>query len=94
MSGPRRRADTLARQSWSAAQGRDDFPAVVARIRWTDHCRLAPSKQVSESLLAYYDAERTTVLVRGFGPLQGTVYYGRGLIPILRAEAAASSVPV
>ena len=52
------------------------------------------AEQVAESLLAYYHAGCATVLIRGFDPLQDTVDYGRELIPILRAEAAArSSVP-
>ena len=52
------------------------------------------AEQVAESLLAYYDAGCGTVLIRGFDPLQDTVDYGRELIPILRSEAAARSVPV
>ena len=52
------------------------------------------AEQVAESLLAYYDAGCGTVLIRGFDPLQDTVEYGRDLIPILRAEAAARSVAV
>ena len=52
------------------------------------------AEQVAESLLAYYDAGCSTVLIRGFDPLQDTVEYGRALIPILRAEAAARSVAV
>ena len=47
------------------------------------------AEQVAESLLAYYDAGCTTVLIRGFDPMQDTVEYGRELIPMLRAEAAA-----
>ena len=52
------------------------------------------AEQVAESLLAYYDAGCSTVLIRGFDPLQDTADYGRELIPILRAEAAARSVAV
>ena len=52
------------------------------------------AEQVAESLLAYYDAGCSTVLIRGFDPLQDTVDYGRELIPILRSEAAARSVAV
>ena len=49
------------------------------------------AEQVAESLLAYYDAGCTTVLIRGFDPLQDTEDYGRELIPMLRSEAAARS---
>ena len=52
------------------------------------------AEQVAESLLAYYDAGCGTVLIRGFDPLQDTMDYGRQLIPILRAEAAARSMAV
>ena len=44
------------------------------------------AEQVAESLLAYYHAGCTTVLIRGFDPLQDTVEYGKELIPTLRAE--------
>ena len=47
------------------------------------------AEQVAESLLAYYDAGCSTVLIRGFDPMQDTVDYGKDLIPILRAEAAS-----
>ena len=50
------------------------------------------AEQVCESLLAYYAAGCSTVLIRGFDPLQDTVDYGKELIPMLRAEAAARSV--
>ena len=52
------------------------------------------AEQVAESLLAYYDAGCSTVLIRGFDPLQDTEDYGRELIPMLRAEAAARAVTV
>ena len=52
------------------------------------------AEQVAESLLAYYDAGCGTVLIRGFDPLQDTVDFGRELIPILRAEAAARPAAV
>ena len=48
-------------------------------------------EQVAESLLAYYDAGCSTVLIRGFDPMQDTVDYGRELIPMLRDGAAARS---
>ena len=45
-------------------------------------------EQVVDSLLDYYDAGVTTVLIRGFEPLPDAVEYGRELIPMLRAEVA------
>jgi alkanesulfonate monooxygenase len=44
--------------------------------------------QVAESLLRYYDAGVTTILVRGFEPLPDAEEYGRELLPIVRAEVA------
>ena len=43
------------------------------------------AEQVAESLLDYYDAGATTVLIRGFDPLQDAIDFGRDLIPIIRA---------
>jgi alkanesulfonate monooxygenase len=44
--------------------------------------------QVAESLLDYYDAGATTLLIRGFDPLQDTIDYGRDLLPLVHAEVA------
>jgi alkanesulfonate monooxygenase len=43
------------------------------------------AEQVGEALLDYYDAGATTVLIRGFDPLQDAIDFGRDLIPIIRA---------
>ena len=51
-------------------------------------CLVGTADQVAESLLAYYQAGCTTVLIRGFDPLEDTVEYGRELIPLLREGAA------
>ena len=45
-------------------------------------------EQVAESLLDYYDAGATTLLIRGFDPLVDATDYGRELIPLVRAEVA------
>ncbi len=44
--------------------------------------------QVAESLLRYYDAGVTTLLIRGFEPMADAKEYGRELIPTVRAEVA------
>ncbi len=44
--------------------------------------------QVVDSLLDYYDAGVSTVLIRGFEPLSDAIEYGRELIPTLHAEVA------
>ena len=43
-------------------------------------------EQVAEALLDYYDAGVSTILVRGFRPLEDTVDYGREVVPLVRAE--------
>src|SRR5262249_41352776 len=45
-------------------------------------------EQVAESLLDYYDLGVTTLLIRGFDPLNDAIEYGRELIPLVRAEVA------
>jgi len=43
------------------------------------------AEQVAESLLDYYDAGASTVLIRGFDPLQDAIEFGRDLVPLVRA---------
>src|SRR5262249_37312200 len=45
-------------------------------------------EQVAESLLDYYDLGVSTLLIRGFDPLNDALEYGRELIPLVRAEVA------
>ncbi|MGD9932270.1 MAG: LLM class flavin-dependent oxidoreductase [Dehalococcoidia bacterium] len=45
-------------------------------------------EQVAESLMRYYDAGVTTLLIRGFEPLEDAEEFGRELIPMVRAEVA------
>lgn len=45
-------------------------------------------EQVAESLLDYYDAGASTLLIRGFDPLQDAIDFGRELIPLIRGEVA------
>ncbi|MEZ4503036.1 MAG: LLM class flavin-dependent oxidoreductase [Dehalococcoidia bacterium] len=42
--------------------------------------------QVAEALLQYYDAGATTLLIRGYDPLDDAIDYGRDLLPIVREE--------
>jgi alkanesulfonate monooxygenase len=46
------------------------------------------AEQVAESLIRYYDLGCTTILIRGFDPLEDAITYGRELIPRLRALVA------
>lgn len=41
------------------------------------------AEQVADSLLDYYDVGCTTVLIRGFDPLNDAIEYGKELIPML-----------
>ena len=43
---------------------------------------------MAESLLDYYNIGVTTLLIRGFDPLNDAIEYGRELIPLVRAEVA------
>jgi alkanesulfonate monooxygenase len=45
-------------------------------------------EQVAEALLDYCDLGVSTLLIRGFDPLNDAVAYGRELIPLVRAEVA------
>jgi alkanesulfonate monooxygenase len=45
-------------------------------------------EQVCDALLTYYDAGVSTLLIRGFNPLQDAIEYGRELIPMVRAQVA------
>ena len=42
--------------------------------------------QVSESLLNYYKIGGTTILIRGFNPIEDAIYWGKELIPLLREK--------
>jgi alkanesulfonate monooxygenase len=42
--------------------------------------------QVAEALLEYYKLGATTLLVRGFDPINDAEYWGRELIPLLREK--------
>ncbi len=49
-------------------------------------------EQVAEAMLDYYDVGIDHFLIRGFEPLDDAVAYGRDLIPLVRAGAAACEV--
>jgi alkanesulfonate monooxygenase len=45
-------------------------------------------EQIAESLLDYYELGVTSVLIRGFKPLEDVIAYGQELIPLVHAEVA------
>jgi alkanesulfonate monooxygenase len=49
---------------------------------------------VAQALLDYVDIGVTTLLIRGFDPLDDAIDYGRHLIPLVRAELARRSCTV
>jgi len=48
-------------------------------------------EQVAEAFLDYYDLGVTTILIRGFDPLEDAVEYGRSLLPATRHLVARRS---
>ena len=42
------------------------------------------AEQVADAILSYYDLGVTTILIRGFDPLNDAIEYGRELIPLIR----------
>ena len=51
-------------------------------------CLVGTPEQVAESILDYYDAGVSAILVRGFEPLADAIAYGRDVIPLVRAGVA------
>jgi len=51
-------------------------------------------EQVAEAMLDYYDLGVTTLLIRGFDPLEDAIAYGRDLIPLVRALVAERETEV
>ncbi len=49
-------------------------------------------EQVADAVADYHDIGVTTVLFRGFDPLEDAVAYGRDLLPLIRARVAARGV--
>lgn len=43
-------------------------------------------EQVAESLFDCYQAGVTTLLIRGFNPVEDAIAYGRDVIPLVRQE--------
>ncbi len=77
-----------------AAEGR-----VVDKRLWTELAAVTGAggnstglvgtpEQVAESLMEYWELGVSTILIRGFDPLEDALEYGRDLIPLVRAEVA------
>ena len=104
--GGRRIADGSARPGAVGAQRLLEFAArqeVFDKRLWTaiagatgaagnTTALVGTPEQVAESLLGYYEAGVSTILVRGFRPLEDAIAYGREVIPLVRAEVARREV--
>lgn len=60
--------------------------AEVTGARGNSTALVGTPDQVAETLLQYYDAGATTLLIRGYDPMQDAHDYGRDLLPIIREE--------
>ena len=60
--------------------------AAATGARGNTSALVGTPQQVAEALLAYYDLGVTTLLIRGFDPLQDAIEFGAELIPTVRAE--------
>ena len=54
-------------------------------------CLVGTAEQVTESLIDYHQAGASAFIIRGFDPLQDTIDWGEGLIPMVREATAALS---
>jgi alkanesulfonate monooxygenase len=50
------------------------------------------AEQVAESILRYHDLGVTSILIRGFDPLEDVVLWGQELVPLLREGAATKEL--
>jgi alkanesulfonate monooxygenase len=78
------RSDVHDKRLWTAI-------AAATGAQGSTTALVGTAEQVAESLLAYVDAGATTLLIRGFDPLEDALEFGRTLVPLVRAGAAARS---
>ncbi|MBM9508126.1 LLM class flavin-dependent oxidoreductase [Actinacidiphila acididurans] len=94
--GPDARPQNTGSQRLLAAAARAD---VHDRALWTATAKatgaagnstalVGSPETVAQALLDYVDIGVTTLLIRGYDPLDDAVDYGRDLIPLVRAEVA------
>ena len=63
--------------------------ALATGARGNTTALVGTAEQVAEALLEYHALGVSTILVRGFHPLEDAVEYGRSLLPITKAMLAA-----
>ena len=74
-------ADVYDKRLWMAIAKATGAPGNTTALVGTP-------EQVAESILDYYDIGVTTILIRGFDPLDDAREYGRELIPLVRRGVA------
>jgi alkanesulfonate monooxygenase len=62
--------------------------AAATGARGNTTALVGTAETVALALLDYYDAGATTLLIRGFDPLNDVVEWGKELLPLVREEAA------
>jgi alkanesulfonate monooxygenase len=75
------RGEVLDKRLWTSI-------AAATGARGNTTALVGTPEQVAEALLDYYDVGVTTILIRGFDPLNDARQYGRHLVPLVRAEVA------
>ena len=75
------RADRHDRALWTA-------PAKATGAGGNSTALVGSPETVAQALLDYVDLGVTTILIRGYDPLNDAVDYGRELIPLVREEVA------
>jgi alkanesulfonate monooxygenase len=75
------RGEVLDKRLWTSI-------AAATGARGNTTALVGTPEQVAEALLDYYDVGVTTILIRGFDPLNDARQYGRELIPLVRAAVA------
>lgn len=75
------KADRHDRALWTA-------PAAASGAAGNSTALVGTPETVAQALLDYVDIGVSTLLIRGYDPLDDAVAYGRDLIPLVRAEVA------
>jgi alkanesulfonate monooxygenase len=90
------RAQSVGSQRLLAAAARGDVHdrclwtpiAAATGARGNTTALVGSPETVAAALVDYYEAGATTLLIRGFDPLNDAVEYGRELLPLVHAEIA------
>jgi alkanesulfonate monooxygenase len=81
------RADRHDRALWTAT-------AKASGAAGNSTALVGTPETVAQALLDYVDIGVSTILIRGYDPVDDAVDYGRHLIPLVRQELARRSLPV